>query len=592
MVTGRHNNKKIRWFYLPIFTIFISCLASAQSSIPADIAERQIQRERQLQEYLEQKRRSQEPEVRVDPKQFSLPSVAIPENESPCFVIDRIDLSGDRSDDFAWALEKVLFPVDEGDPSVAVVNGAAEKSALLGRCYGAQGINIIMRRLQNEVIKRGYITTRIVAGPQKLKTGVLALTLVPGRISSIRFSGDNHPAKTALSVTKGELLNLRDIEQSLENLKSLSSVATDIQIVPSEGEQAQPGDSDLLIVWSQGRPWKILLSADDSGTEATGVYVGNLSLAYENLFGLNDILTLGVGQEIGGADSDDAGFDSYSLGYRLPIKNWQLALSAGNYDYLQTIGGAVQSFDYSGESQTASLDLSRLVYRNSTRKITAGMNLWSRRSSSFIEDVEVQNQRRQTAGVDTGVYYREFIDSAVINASFVYSRGLDILGAEPAPEEGAINGGTARPTILKTSLQLSTPFKIGYQRFQYTGQWRHQQNRDRLVTPDYFSIGNRYTVRGYNGEATVSGERGWVIKNDFTIIREDGPNTMYLGIDYGRVGGVLTQPDVQWLGGGVIGWRGSLGSLSYDFSVAWPIRQRKQLDAEIHITQFAFNWQF
>jgi hemolysin activation/secretion protein len=575
----------------------LSNVAVAQS-IPPDVAKRQLQRERQLNEYLEQKRRNQEPEVRVDPKQFTLPSTEIPAKESPCFIIDNIDLSGEGADKFTWALDKVLFPVSTDEEvataeSSTVENNTAEDILpLLGRCYGAQGINIIMRRIQNEIIQRGFITTRVVAGPQQLSTGRLTLTLIPGRIAAIRFSDAKHPAKTALAVTEGAVLNLRDIEQSLENLKSLSNVATDIQIVPSEGENAQAGDSDLLIVWSQGRPWRILLSSDDSGTEATGVYVGNLSLAYENLFGLNDILTLGIGQEIGGADSDEAGFDSYSLGYRLPIKNWQLALAIGNYDYLQTIGGAVQTFDYSGESQTASVDVSRLVYRNSTRKITAGMNFWSRRSSNFIEDVEIQNQRRRTAGVDTGVYYREVMGSAVINGSFVYSRGLDMLGAEPAPEESAINGGTARPTILKTSVQLSTPFKIGSQRFQYIGQWRHQQNRDRLVTPDYFSIGNRYTVRGYNGETTVSGERGWVLKNDFTIIREDGPNTMYLGLDYGRVGGVITQPDVKWLGGGVIGWRGNLGRLSYDFSVAWPIRQAREIQDDIYITQFAFNWQF
>lgn len=575
----------------------LSSVVLAQS-IPPDVSERQLQRERQLNDYLEQQRRNQEPGVRVDPKQFTLPSTEIPAKEFPCFIIDNIVLSGEGADEFTWALDKVLFPVstDEEDAtaeSSTVENNTAQESLpLLGRCYGAQGINIIMRRIQNQIIQRGFITTRVVAGPQQLDTGVLRLTIVPGRIASIRFSDTTHPPKTTLAVTEGEILNLRDIEQSLENLKSLTSVATDIQIVPSEGETAQAGDSDLLIVWSQGRPWRILLSADDSGTEATGVYVSNLSIAYENLFGLNDILTIGLGQEIGDADSDEAGFDSYSVGYRLPIKNWQLALSTSNYEYLQTIGGAVQTFDYSGESQTSSLDVSRLVYRNSTSKITAGMNLWTRRSSNFIEDVEVQNQDRRTAGIDTGVYYREFMGSAVINASFVYSRGLDILGAEPAPEEGAIGGGTARPTILKTSVQLSTPFKIGYQRFQYIGQWRHQQNRDRLVTPDYFSIGNRYTVRGYNGETTVSGERGWVLKNDFNIIREDGPNYIYFGIDYGRVGGVLAQPDVKWLGGGVIGWRGDRGRLSYDFSVAWPIRQAREIQDDIYITQFAFNWQF
>ena len=29
-----------------------------------------------------------------------------------------------------------------------------------------------------------------------------------------------------------------------------------------------------------------------------------------------------------------------------------------------------------------------------------------------------------------------------------------------------------------------------------------------------FSIGGRYTVRGFDGEASLMGERGWLLRND------------------------------------------------------------------------------
>jgi hemolysin activation/secretion protein len=42
--------------------------------------------------------------------------------------------------------------------------------------------------VQNAIIERGYVTTRILAAPQDLKTGVLMLTVVPGRVNAIRFA--------------------------------------------------------------------------------------------------------------------------------------------------------------------------------------------------------------------------------------------------------------------------------------------------------------------------------------------------------------------------------------------------------------------
>lgn len=56
--------------------------------------------------------------------------------------------------------------------------------------------------------------------------------------------------RTALPARPGDILNLRDIEQALENFKRVPTAEADIEIVPGE----QPGESDLLIKWRQARP--------------------------------------------------------------------------------------------------------------------------------------------------------------------------------------------------------------------------------------------------------------------------------------------------------------------------------------------------
>ena len=49
------------------------------------------------------------------------------------------------------------------------------------------------------------------------------------------------------------------------------------------------------------------------------------------------------------------------------------------------------------------------------------------------------------------------------------------------------------------------------------GSWRAQWNRTPLAPQDRFSIGGRYTVRGFDGELTLMGERGWVLRNEIGL---------------------------------------------------------------------------
>ncbi|KAG1288774.1 hypothetical protein G6F64_014079 [Rhizopus arrhizus] len=114
---------------------------------------------------------------------------------------------------------------------------------------------MVMKRVQNAIIERGYVTTRILAAPQDLKTGVLTLTVVPGRVNAIRFAaGEGRPPAlwNTVPVAHGDVLNLRDIEQALENLQRVPTASVDIQIAPpADGAAAKPGESDLLISWKQ-----------------------------------------------------------------------------------------------------------------------------------------------------------------------------------------------------------------------------------------------------------------------------------------------------------------------------------------------------
>ncbi|WP_055333874.1 POTRA domain-containing protein, partial [Ralstonia solanacearum] len=72
----------------------------------------------------------------------------------------------------------------------------------------------------------------------------------------------------------GDLLNLRDLEQGLEQMKRVASQDVDMQIVPTD----VPGMSDVVISVKRAKPWTVVAAVDNSGTRSTGKLQGNLSL--------------------------------------------------------------------------------------------------------------------------------------------------------------------------------------------------------------------------------------------------------------------------------------------------------------------------
>jgi hypothetical protein len=107
----------------------------------------------------------------------------------------------------------------------------------MGKCLGALGVGVLLERAQNALVAKGYVTSRILAQAQNLSTGQLLLTIVPGRIRAVRLEPENEGARTslasALPAKAGDILNLRDIEQALENFKRVPGADADVLLYRS-----------------------------------------------------------------------------------------------------------------------------------------------------------------------------------------------------------------------------------------------------------------------------------------------------------------------------------------------------------------------
>jgi hemolysin activation/secretion protein len=499
--------------------------------------------------------------------------------------------SASRPRIFQWAVSDLSGPEGNDSP--------------LGRCLGTAGVNVVLARAQQAAIARGFVTTRVLAAPQDLSTGTLTLSLMPGRIAAIRTTHDSSSTllgssallASAIPARVGELLNLRDIEQGLENLKRAPTAEADIQIEPSTAPDAKPGDSDLVVKYVQARKVRLTLSLDDSGTKATGRYQAGATVSVDNPLGLNDLFYVSANHSINNhfLSEPSYGTEGQTVHYSLPYGYWMLGFTASNSQYHQSVESFNGPITYAGKSNNAEVKLSRLLYRDQSRKTTMAIKGWRRESRSLIEDEELPVQHRVFGGWELSLNHKEFIGEATLEGTLAYKHGTGAFGARTASEEFAHRNdpsepldGTSRLKLYTAELSLNAPFKLGEQKLRYSGLVRAQWNRTPLIAQDRFAIGGRYTVRGFDGETSLMGERGWLIRNDIGWAMGQSGAELYVGADYGHVGGRSTVDQLgRDLAGAVVGVRGQWSKLSYDFFMGAPIR--KPEGYRTARTTFGFN---
>jgi len=278
------------------------------------------------------------------------------------------------------------------------------------------------------ILSRGYITTRVLVPEQDLSKRALRLSVVPGVIRKLRFAdaATRGTWRSAFPTRGGDLLNLRDLEQGLEQMKRVASQDVDMQVVPTE----TPGESDVVIAVKRTKPWTAVASVDNSGQRATGKLQGNLSLGIDNPFGLNDIFNVGASQDLEFGDKR-LGSHGWNGSYSIPWGYCTATLSANANTYYQQIAGVNQTFVSSGNSQTAGFRLQRVLRRSQNDVFGFEAQLTKRWGASFIEDTEIPQQRRDNTFVEAGLTDRHYFGAAQFDDTLAYRQGIGWLGATP-----------------------------------------------------------------------------------------------------------------------------------------------------------------
>lgn len=503
-------------------------------------------------------------EVRGSAAETSSSKIQFPE-EANCFAIHQVVLEKDDQIPHWMPLHRLT-------------------SQAQGRCLGLEGVRVLVDAVQNRLMEHGYITTRVVVPRQDLNEGILTLSVVSGVIGNVSLSEDSDKyinLYTTLPGHKGDILDLRAIEQGLENIQRIPGADANVVLRPGKS----PGETDIEIKRIQPSFWRLGGWFDDSGSKYTGRYQSGIALYLDNPTSLNDLFYISAGRDLHFQNWRNSHNDS--IYYSVPYGFWSMELYAGRNEYLQRISGTWTDFQYRGKSRNLSLKLNRLMYRDARQKATVSVQLLNNQSRYYLNDTEIQLQKRDVTNLVTRLNYRRYVGQSIIDAMVSYQRDTSWFGAKKSV--------AASPTSRIATLDLSAtvPFTLLGQSMNYQIRYMQQYSPDRLATQDQFSIGNRWTVRGFDGERNLSASKGYYLRNDINWNLPKLNHQIYAGVDYGKVGG---KGNVDYarghLAGGVLGLRGWWGKVGYDAFVGVPISKPDNFETSPVSLGFTLQWQF
>lgn len=138
----------------------------------------------------------------------------------------------------------------------------------MNRKLTVEDINKLSTRLNNALIEHGYVTSRIGIPPQSLASGNLQFNLQLGRVESVLYKRYVQPLpwENAFPIREEDILNIRNIEQGIEQMKRLGSQNVSVELEPG----SKPLATNIVLETTKKPPIHGMVSIDDSGLKETG----------------------------------------------------------------------------------------------------------------------------------------------------------------------------------------------------------------------------------------------------------------------------------------------------------------------------------
>lgn len=497
---------------------FLSHMAYAAET-PAEIAARENDR---IQQQLQQRQKYEQEQILQSTKPPTRIDVAPPEvsatDQGPCLSIHQIDVSGYH----LLSSKKISQLV----------------APYINTCMGTRAIEVLMGKITAAYLNKGYVTSRVYLPEQDLKSGVLKLQVEEGKLTELKVTDRAQGTlslDTALGDVKSKPLNLRDLEQAIDQINRLQSNNTKMEIIPGN----QPGESIVVFDNDPSKRWNGYFTYDNKGQDSTGQNQAALGLSLDNPLGLNDLFSVTYNRSLPFKINHTDSYSGSAM-YIIPLGYNTFNFSASRSEYDTTLETDFNQLLSHGETTTFSGKIDTLLHRGLNNQFRMNAGITAKDTEAFLEGVKLGVSSRKLSVFDLGFSYSDMILSGLVNVNVGYAKGLKIFNALEDQSDLSADAPKAQFDKMSYGISYFKGFNWLGQNFSISSSFSGQQAFDTLYGSEQFSIGSLYSVRGFN-QNSLSGDHGYAFKNDFSLSKNYDFNGTpifgrhTLGLDYGKV---------------------------------------------------------
>jgi hemolysin activation/secretion protein len=407
------------------------------------------------------------------------------------------------------------------------------------KCLGIKEISEILGVISKDYISRGFITSKAYLPKQNLSLGKLEILVVEGTTEALVLEDGGQESirlSSAFPIKVGELLNLRDLEQGIDQVNRLSSNNAKLNILPGVAK----GASRVVITNKMSRPFHARIDTDNQGSESTGKQQVGLTLIADHLLNMNEVLLFTYRQSI---LNDNALQSSQSTSVNVSIPfgytTTSFSLSQSAYGLPIDLASGVEA-EARGDNTNISLNLERLMYRDQKTRLSIMSNFTIKTSENYFNDQLLVTNSRTLSILKLGSSLSTSFWGNVASVDLAYSRGLGIVGALVDQPDLPDWAPRAQFNMFTLGASFSRPFRWQERNFSLSSALTAQHSLDTLYGSEQISIGGLYSVRGFT-DSSLAGDRGYYSRNElsYTPVAKIGqhaiPIKIYSGVDYGKV---------------------------------------------------------
>jgi len=479
---------RTRYFLCTFLLAYLSLNSAMAAPTPGD---QDLIRDRQNRLLEEQRRRLEE--LQDLPGKEAKPQAPATPVDTRCFPIKDIELKG--ADSLSGAdRTRLLKPY-------------------IGQCLGVAQLNELLKVITDYYIAKGRVTSRAYLPQQDLSSGHLQVLVVEGKLEGLKGAQGSTVTDRELAMAfpgkVGEALNLREVEQLVDQLSRLPSRQAQMELTPG----SQIGGSEVLVKNTPQKPWRASLSRNNDGQKSTGEQQWGAGLEWDSPLGLADQLILRGGHD---AVSDHQKTSKNSmLYYNVPWGWWNFSYTYSESDYRTP--GDLDGYKYkqTGDSQNHQLRAERVVHRDDVSKTSVNVGLTHLRTNNYFNDERLDVSSNRLSEFQVGINHGRRIGSAFVNLDVGMQNGTGAFDAQKDDQERIRGNLTSTPRYRKYTATLSylQPFTLWGESLSFSSLATGQRSEDVLYPAQRMSLGGSYSVRGFKDQQ-LTGDSGGYWRNE------------------------------------------------------------------------------